>query len=129
MTHATITAEQVMRVYEGLARRTLRMETLAREGDWGALVEEESHYVVDVEWLARCESGACLSRAQQERKSAVLGMILEREQTILGCLLTRRDELNQLIGLSRRQRDLTRSYGPQEAAVVDGRPRFEKGRP
>lgn len=129
MTHATVSADQVMRVYEGLARRTLHMENLAREGDWGALIEEESRYVVDVEWLARCEAGAALSHAQQERKATVLAGILEREQTIRTCLLTRRDELDQLIGLSRRQRDLKRSYGPQEAAVLDGRPRFEKGRP
>tara|TARA_A100001391_G_scaffold82240_3_gene53638 strand:- start:17604 stop:17993 length:390 start_codon:yes stop_codon:yes gene_type:complete len=129
MTRTATTADQVMNVYEHLARRTQRMEAFAREGDWDALIDEETHYVRDVEWLSRCEQDVQLSNDQQERKTAVLGILLERELNIRACLVARRDELDQLIGLSRRRRDLNRSYGPQEAAVVDGRARFEKGRP
>lgn len=126
---APATGEQVLQAYEGLLARTGRMLECARGQDWNGLIEEESQYVVEVERLARGESGVRLNPRQRHRKAELLERILESERGVRRCLESRRDELDQLIGLSRRRRDLNRSYGAQEAAVVDGRVRFDKGRP
>ncbi|MBL7251699.1 flagellar protein FliT [Alloalcanivorax sp. C16-2] len=123
---APSTGEQVLQAYEGLLVRTGRMLEHARGQDWNALIEEESLYVLDVERLARGEVSVRLNERQRHRKAELLERILERERGVRLCLETRREELDQLIGLSRRRRDLNRSYGAQEAAVVDGR--FDKGR-
>lgn len=126
---APATGEQVLQAYEALLERTGRMLECARDQDWNGLIDEESQYVLEVERLARGETSIQLNEFQRHRKAEVLERLLERERGVRSCLESRRQELDQLIGLSRRRRDLNRSYGAQEAAVVDGRPRFDKERP
>lgn len=120
------TGEQVLQAYEGLLVRTGRMLECARGNDWDGLIEEESLYVLEVESLARGETQIQLNEYQLHRKAEVLECLLDRELGVRRCLESRRQELDQLIGLSRRRRDLNRSYGAQEANVVDGRMRFDK---
>jgi flagellar protein FliT len=114
-----LSAEQVLLAYEALVARSGRMLDCVRRQDWEALVEEEAHYLVDVEQLSSREQETVLDPAQSARKAHLLERILERDLEIRRCLLARRDELAGLIGTSKRKRDLRRSYGPQEAASMD----------
>tara|TARA_R100001143_G_C3343753_1_gene125641 strand:+ start:906 stop:1310 length:405 start_codon:yes stop_codon:yes gene_type:complete len=114
-----LSAEQVLLAYEALVARSGRMLDCVRRQDWEALVEEEAHYLVDVEQLSSREQETVLDPAQSARKAHLLERILERDLEIRRCLLARRDELAGLIGTSKRTRDLRRSYGPQEAASMD----------
>lgn len=114
-----LSAEQVLLAYEALLARSGRMLDCVRRHDWEALVEEESHYLVDVEQLSDRESDTVLDTGQQTRKAMLLERILERDLEIRRCLVARREELAGLIGSSKRKRDLRRSYGPQEAASRD----------
>ena len=90
-----------------------------RRQDWDALMDEEAHYLVDVEQLSSREQDTALDPSQRARKAELLERILERDLEIRRCLVARRDELAGLIGTSRRKRDLRRSYGPQEATSMD----------
>ncbi len=108
----TLSAEQVLLAYEALLARSGRMLDCVRRHDWETLVEEESHYLVDVEQLSDRESDTVLDAGQQARKAMLLERILDRDLEIRRCLVARREELAALIGSSRRKRDLRRSYGP-----------------
>ena len=44
-----LSAEQVLLAYEALLARSGRMLDCVRRHDWDALVDEEAHYLVDVE--------------------------------------------------------------------------------
>lgn len=114
-----LSAEQVLLAYEALLARSGRMLDCVRRHEWDALVEEEAHYLVDVEQLSSREQGSVLDPAQRTRKAQLLERILERDLEIRRCLVARREELAGLIGTTRRKRDLRRSYGPQEAASMD----------
>ncbi|GHC32957.1 flagellar protein FliT [Aidingimonas halophila] len=107
---ATTPQEALISFYEGLLARSTRMLTQAREEDWDALIEEESQYVIDVERLSRIEGQDAMSQEQQARKDSLLERILEQDMEIRQRLIARRDELGQMIGTTRRQRDLHRTY-------------------
>ncbi|WP_148254130.1 flagellar protein FliT [Aidingimonas lacisalsi] len=102
--------EALLSVYESLLERSSRMLTQAREEDWEALIEEESQYVIDIERVSRLEGQEALNGEQQARKESLLEQILEQDMEIRRRLLNRRDELGELIGTARRQRDLHRAY-------------------
>lgn len=114
---ASMSAEDVLMVYESLLAATQSMLTLAREGDWSALLESESRYVVDVESLARLETGVALDERQQTRKAELLERILYNDVQIRKHLVARRDELGEKLGVSQRRRDLNRAYRPAGAVV------------
>lgn len=115
-----LSAEQVLLAYEALLARSGRMLDCVRRQDWDALMEEEAHYLVDVEQLSNRERDTHLDTTQQARKALLLEGILERDLEIRRCLVARREELAGLIGTSKRKRDLRRSYGPQGAASMEG---------
>ena len=114
-----LSAEQVLLAYEALLARSGRMLDCVRRQDWDALMDEEAHYLVDVEQLSSREQDTALDPSQRARKAELLERILEHDLEIRRCLVARRDELAGLIGTSRRKRDLRRSYGPQEATPMD----------
>ncbi|MBN7795819.1 flagellar protein FliT [Parahaliea mediterranea] len=113
-----MSAEDVLLVYESLLAATQSMLTLAREGDWSALLESESRYVVDVESLARIEAEVVLDKRQQARKAELLESILYNDVQIRKYLVARRDELGEKMGVSQRKRDLNRAYRPAGAVVT-----------
>lgn len=115
-----LSADQVLLAYEALLARSGRMLDCVRRQDWDALMEEEAHYLVDVEQLSNRERDTHLDTPQQARKALLLEGILECDLEIRRCLVARREELAGLIGTSKRKRDLRRSYGPQEAASMEG---------
>ena len=113
-----LSAEQVLLAYEALLARSGRMLDCVRRHDWDALMEEEAHYLVDVEQLPSREQDTALDASQRARKAELLERILERDLEIRRCLVARRDELAGLIGTTKRKRDLRRSYGPQEVITM-----------
>lgn len=112
--------EGLLAAYADLLARSSRMLACMQRQDWFSLVEEQSSYVIEVESLSRAELKLSLSDAQRERKATLLERILEQDIEIRRGLLERREELQKLIGVSQRKRDLVRSYGVQ--------PLFDKGR-
>ncbi|GEK48192.1 flagellar protein FliT [Bisbaumannia pacifica] len=131
MTHhpesAASDAERLLAAYEALLERSTRMLAKAREEAWDALIEEESHYVLEVERLAREDQGLELEPAQRERKAGLLERILEQDMEVRRHLVARRDELGELIGNSRRKRDLERAYRNPSSGVIEARARFPEG--
>lgn len=122
-------AERLLACYEALLERSTRMLAKAREEAWEALIEEESRYVQEVERLAREDQGQALDAAQRERKADLLERILEQDMEVRRHLVARRDELGELIGNSRRKRDLERAYRQPQSAVIEARKRFPEGTP
>lgn len=107
-----MTQEQLLAAYEDLLERSTRMLEWARQGDWDALVNEESCYVVEVERLSQVEPESLLDVPQQKRRAELLEQILEQDMEIRRRLVERRDALSELIGVSQRKRDLNRAYRP-----------------
>lgn len=112
------TVDEVLAGYERLLQRSARMLSWARDGDWTNLVQEESVYVVAVEELKRLEAGCQLDHAEASRKADLLERILEQDAELHRRLRSRRDELSELIGNSRRRRDVSRAYQDENASVV-----------
>lgn len=109
----------LLAAYANLLERSSRMLACMHRQDWFSLVEEQSRYVIEVESLSKAEGNLDLSENERERKAALLERILEQDIEIRRGLLERREELQKLIGVSQRKRDLVRSYGV--------RPPFDKG--
>ncbi|WP_445001201.1 flagellar protein FliT [Halomonas mongoliensis] len=101
---------------------------MARSGEWEALVEQESRYLVQVERIRRMDAQQSLSGERAAHKATLLEQILEQDMEIRQCLVARRDELGRLIGNSRRQQSLNRAYGAQQGAI-DASYRFGKKGP
>lgn len=118
---APMSADRLLAAYANLLARSSRMLACMHERDWFSLVEEQSSYVIEVESLSKAEGNLELSTEQRERKAELLERILEQDMEIRRGLLERREELQKLIGVSQRKRDLARSYGV--------RPLFDKGPP
>lgn len=104
-------ADDIIARHERLLEQSRHMLELARLGQWDALVEEESRYIIAVEELMLREPPAGLPEVVQHRRAALLEQVLEHSAEIQRHLLARRDELSQLIADSRRKQDLDRAYG------------------
>ncbi|MDR5893327.1 flagellar protein FliT [Halomonas mongoliensis] len=119
--------EMLLAAYATLRETSARMLTLARFGEWEALVEQESRYLVQVERIRRMDAQQSLRGERAARKAALLEQILEQDMEIRQCLVARRDELGRLIGNSRRQQSLDRAYGAQQGTLpIDASRRFGK---
>lgn len=110
--------EMLLAAYCTLRETSARMLALARSGEWEALIERESRYLVQVERIRRMDAQQSLSGERAERKAALLEQILEQDMEIRQRLISRRDELGELIGSSRRQQALNRAYGPQRGPIA-----------
>lgn len=122
-------AQQVLiAAYEALLSRSSRMLDSARAADWETLVDQETEYVVQVEHLGRLDAELPLDDERVARKAELLERILDQDLEIRQRLIERRDELDRLIGSSRQQLALSRTYGPQQAAseTIDAEWRFTK---
>jgi len=104
--------------YKTLLSRTQRMLALARDADWAALIDQESHYVVQVEQLIQLDAELQLDTDGRDRKARLLEQILENDLEIRQHLMERREELGNLIGATQRQRNLRRTYGVVEQATA-----------
>ncbi|QJQ96557.1 MULTISPECIES: flagellar protein FliT [Halomonadaceae] len=112
--------ELLLRGYESLNERSVRILELARQEDWVAVVQEESLYLIDVERLNRMESGLVLDDDGRERKAALLEHILERDCEVRKRLIARREELGKLMGISN---------GGSAGQVIEASQAFGQGGP
>lgn len=102
--------------YETLLSRVAHMHELADAEQWAELIDQRTSYVVLVEQLRELDATAVLDASAQQRKAELLESILEHDVDIRRRLVSRRDELGKLIGVTQRQRDLHRAYAPQQGA-------------
>lgn len=97
--------------YVHLLTRSRHMLQAARDADWPTLIGQESQYAMQIEKLAKHDTGVDLDAAHRTRKAELLEKILENDLEIRERLIERRDELSKLMGASRRQQTLSRAYG------------------
>ncbi|MEQ4538739.1 flagellar protein FliT [Billgrantia desiderata] len=121
---AMSTARAVLDGYSQLRRQVALMLELARAGEWDALIERQSGYLQLADRLRQLDKEAELNQAEVQLKADLLEAILADDLAIREQLLARRSELGQLMGASRRQRDLHRSYGKQAVSVVEASDKF-----
>lgn len=107
--------DQLLDFYQQLRDRSRRMLDWAQAGDWDELLAEESRYVDDVQRLSGFEPREALAPEQMERRLSLMEQILEYNLDVKRHLESRKDELGELISLSRRQGELGRSYGTIDA--------------
>ncbi|WP_245791932.1 flagellar protein FliT [Modicisalibacter ilicicola] len=99
-----------------MLKRSARMLNSAREGEWAHLVHEESTYVIEVEDLRQLEIHCELDADAMRRKADLLERILEQDTETRQRLENRRNELSELMGNSRRRRELSRTYQAPDIA-------------
>jgi len=121
---AMSTARAVLDGYSQLRRQVAIMLELARAGEWDTLIERQSGYLQLADRLRQLDKEAELNQAEVQLKADLLEAILADDLAIREQLLARRSELGQLMGASRRQRDLHRSYGKQAVSVVEASDKF-----
>lgn len=126
---AMSTARAVLDGYAQLRRQVAIMLELARAGEWDTLIERQSGYLQLTDRLRQLDKDVELSQAEAQLKADLLEAILADDLAIREQLLARRNELGQLMGTSRRQRDLHRSYGKQAASVVEASDKFDPETP
>lgn len=125
---APVSSDAVLDAYTRLLTRSESMLEAALAADWEALVDQETEYVQQVERLPTLDAGTSLDGEAQRHKAELLERILENDLEIRRHLIQRRDELGELIGVSRRQRDLQRTYGAgARPGVIDAGSRFGAG--
>lgn len=118
------TARAVLDGYAQLRRQVAIMLELARAGEWDDLIQRQSGYLQLADRLRQLDKEAQLNQAEVQLKANLLEAILADDLAIREQLLERRNELGQLMGASRRQRDLHRSYGKQASIVVEASDKF-----
>lgn len=118
------TSRALLEGYTQLRQQVAIMLELARAGEWDALIERQSGYLQLADRLRQLDKEAELDHDGVQRKADLLEAILADDLAIREQLMARRSELGQLMGASRRQRDLHRSYGKQAASVVDAPDKF-----
>lgn len=121
---AMTTSRALLEGYTQLRQQVAIMLELARAGEWDALIERQSGYLQLADRLRQLDKEAELDHDGVQRKADLLEAILADDLAIREQLMARRSELGQLMGASRRQRDLHRSYGKQAASVVDAPDKF-----
>ncbi len=119
-------APKLLESYELLLQQSLRMVELARSGDWSGLLLEKSRCLIDVEKLRQCDAQPGLDTQGQRRKLELLEQILELDAEIRSRLVARRDELGELIGLSRTRAPVPARQQAAGAAVYEAAARFGK---
>ncbi|RUR29176.1 flagellar protein FliT [Vreelandella nanhaiensis] len=112
------TQDALLDAYEGLLVHVSQMHELASTEQWEELIEQRTHYVMLVERLHELDGGVILDESGRQRKAKLLEDILGYDVEIRRRLVTRRDELGKLIGVSLRQRDLHRAYAPQQGVQM-----------
>lgn len=116
---ATSTNHALLEGYVQLRQQVAIMLELARGGEWDALIERQSGYLQLSDRLRQLDKETELDHDGMQRKADLLEAILADDLAIRERLLARRSELGQLMGASRRQRDLHRSYGRQAIEATD----------
>lgn len=121
-----ISQESVIQAYRQLEAQASRMAAMAKQADWEALVNEEERYTGAVANLADMEEGVTLDEHENEAKYTLLENILDHDLNVRSRLIERREELSQLMAVSRRESALGRAYGKNGVMLVGEPPGSEK---
>lgn len=84
--------------YELILQQLERMQSLASSGDWMALVQEASLYVMNIEAMKRDPVPLPESEGAQSYRRELLERIVVLDADIRAKLVARRDELGKLLG-------------------------------
>ena len=103
--------QQLLAAYQQIHTLSSEMITLARAGQWEALVEMQFAYVTAVEKTAEFTGKTGPSQALQEMLNVRLKQILDNESELKRLLQQRMEELKTLIGQSTRQNAVNNAYG------------------
>lgn len=107
--------DELLAKYEQLLAQSRRMLELAGVAQWDELLDEEARYVENVQKLAHIQPDRALTPDELESRLNFMEQILECNLEVKRHLETRRDEIGELINLSRRQGVLGRTYGVIDA--------------
>ncbi|SDN88137.1 flagellar protein FliT [Halomonas shengliensis] len=118
MTADAPSPQDVVAGYEALLLQTRRMLEATDRQEWETLVSYESDYVLQTRRLRRLDETVPLTDAHRRRKAELIEHILENNLRVRDRLVVRRDELGELIGTTRRQRNLSRAYGVQPVSTA-----------
>ncbi|HBZ4245476.1 flagella biosynthesis regulatory protein FliT [Klebsiella aerogenes] len=103
--------QQLLAAYQQIHTLSSQMISLARAGQWEALVEMQFAYVTAVEKTAEFTGKAGPSLALQEMLNAKLKQIIDNEGVLKGLLQQRMEQLKTLIDQSTRQNAVNTAYG------------------
>lgn len=117
---------QVIRAYRQLEVQTSHMVDLARQKDWDALVDEQEKYSGAVQGLAAMEKDVSLDERENAAKYTILEHILGHDLEVRTRLMERREELTQMMAVSRRESALERAYGARGLVRVGEPPGSKK---
>lgn len=96
--------------YRRLRDVSRTMLSLARDQQWESLIQHEAEYVVELDRVKVLDSELALSEPERVEKLILLESTLQQDAETRRLLETRRDELSQLIGSSRRRQALGQAY-------------------
>lgn len=101
----------VMDCYEQIAPLVARMLTLARVGNWDALITLEAQFRADIERLKVMDPTDTLDQSQLERKHLLLKGILADDAEIRNLISPQMARLSALLGSMHQQQNLQQTYG------------------
>ncbi|WP_261389602.1 flagellar protein FliT [Halomonas denitrificans] len=125
--HSTDTATLLLTRHEALLALTEQMLAMASEHDWDGLVRLETDYVTQVTALQGPLPADGMSDTQRQRLGELLEAILHNDLVLRERLVERRNELGELLNVSRNQQDLHRAY--TGGRVVNAGARFRRETP
>ena len=117
---------EVICAYRRLEVQASHMAALAREQDWDALIGEQEKYAGAAEGVADMEKGVTLDERENTTKYTILEHILGHDLEVRSRLIERREELSQMMAVSRRESALERAYGARGPVRAGEPPGSEK---
>lgn len=126
------TQDPMLSRYEALLALTEQMLSLAADHAWDELIAIEGDYVsqvaaLDSAALDGAAPMASLDADERQRLGSLLEAILVNDLALREKLVHRRDELGELLKVSRNQQDLHRAYAG--GRVVNAGTRFRRETP
>ncbi|AIX73350.1 flagella biosynthesis regulatory protein FliT [Mixta calida] len=101
----------VLRRYQQLLMLSNTMLSLAKQGQWDALIGHEVGYLQAVESISHAVDAAALPAAAQAQIRPLLRQLLDNETLIKSLLANRMDELRTLVNQGSQQQNITSAYG------------------
>ncbi|BDH45366.1 flagellar protein FliT [Salmonella enterica subsp. enterica serovar Choleraesuis] len=96
-----------------------RMLDLARRGEWQALVEGETEYIILVEKLGKLPPMRLNAKSEQQLRE-LLVTLMDNERQVKELLAQRMSELKSLIVQNQRQQSLVTTYGQLSGRLLVG---------
>lgn len=108
-------SEDVLARYEAIRDYSNVMQRYAKAADWDRLLDLQTVYVGQVEYVASLDEKAVLSQCVKDRKAELIGEIQAAEAEIRECLEQRLNELSERLTDSRQRQQAAHAYASQES--------------